>query len=61
MENHFSIAEPEYIVQSILGGTSWEMMSQLGPPEVEPESFEIYPRTQVIYWGWNTHNFKKHI
>ena len=42
-KNHFSIAEPEYIVQSILGGTSWEMMSQLGPPEVEPESLEIYP------------------
>jgi hypothetical protein len=37
------------------------MMSQLGPPEVEPEPLEIYPRIQVIYWGWNIHNFKKHI
>ena len=30
-------------------------MSQLSPPEVEPESLEIYPRIQVIYWGCNTH------
>lgn len=66
-ENHFSIAEPEYIVQSILGGSPWEMMSQLGPPEVEPESLEIdrlehtqpqktYPETKGLQnkFDWNT-------